>query len=132
MRKQNEFLLHLCSDLKAIVSCAVNDYLGNSSILIGPRASGKSTLVKHILRDVAAAHEAVRMESIFLHGSILSECQSALKFLLSKVKELVSGQKSSVPATVDYSANPEEEFSEFVSGNAYHCHCLKTFVLGRF
>ncbi len=90
----------------------MNDYLGNSSILIGPRASGKSTLIKHVLKEVSAANESVKMETIFLHGSILSECQSALKFLLSKVKELVSGQKG---VAVDYSSSSEEEFSEFVS-----------------
>ncbi len=110
--------------MKAILSCAVDDYLGNSSILIGSRASGKSTLVKRVLKEVAAGHEAIRMESIHLYGSILSECQSALKFLMSKVRELVSGHKDT--AAVDFCVGSEEEFSEFVSVHVAG-HFLLTF-----
>ena len=93
------------------MSCAVNDRLGNSSILIGPRASGKSTLVKRVISEVADCHTSARLEPIFLHGSILSECQAALKFLLAQVQKLVNGPKDGV--ALDFS-NAEEEFSEFV------------------
>lgn len=102
------------SDLSSILNCAVKDNLGNSSILIGPRAAGKSTLVKRVLKEVCEANATVRIEQIFLHGSILTECQSALKFLLSKVHPLVNGPKSM--AALDLSAL-EEEFSEFVISN---------------
>lgn len=80
------------SDLLSNLRCAVNDYRGNSSILIGPRASGKTTLTKQLITQTISEHSSTHMiEIVTLQGSIFSETQSVLKYLLNKFKGIVNG-----------------------------------------
>ena len=91
------------------LSCAVKDHRGNSSILIGPRASGKSTLVKQLTEKITRDHcETHQMEILTLQGSIFSETQSVLKFLLAKFKSILSGSSVIVDESM-------EDLSEYVS-----------------
>ena len=79
------------------MACAVKDHRGNSSILIGPRASGKSTLIKQLIDKVVQENSAAyQIESLTLQGAIFSETQSVLKFLLNKFKALVNSSSSTV------------------------------------
>lgn len=92
------------------MACAVKDLRGNSSILIGPRASGKSTLIKQLIDKVVQENSAAyQIESLTLQGAIFSETQSVLKFLLNKFKALVNSSSSTV-----YEEDTED-LSEFVN-----------------
>ena len=94
------------------MACAVKDHRGNSSILIGPRASGKSTLIKQLIDKIVQENSAAyQIESLTLQGAIFSETQSVLKFLLNKFKALVNSSSSTV-----YEEDTED-LSEFVN---YH------------
>ena len=98
------------------MGCAVKDYRGNSSILIGPHASGKSQLIKQVMNEIISEHSSnVRIETITLYGQIFPECQSVLRFMMDKVQQLIKPRTS---GRVEYSAPAEgEELSEFVSLN---------------
>lgn len=100
--------LFLLRDLMSNLNCAVKDYRGNSSILIGPHASGKSTLIKQL--TCAINQENVQIERITLQGSIFAETQSVLKFLLAKMKALTNST-CSIPLD-------DEEISEFVKSHS--------------
>lgn len=90
-------------------TCAVKDNRGNSSILIGPHASGKSTLIKQLIQKITIDHEEThQIENLILQGTIFSETQSVLKYLLTQVGGFVSGQGG---GNEDIN---EEELSEFV------------------
>ena len=93
------------------LTCAVKDHRGNSSILIGPRASGKSTLVKQLNQKIKSEHEeSHQIVNLTLQGSIFSETQSVLKFLLAKFKSIVNGGGASVSED-----EHTEDLSEYVS-----------------
>lgn len=99
----------LFSDLLSNLKCAVNDYRGNSSILIGPRSSGKSTLIKQLITGIKEVNASSHViESLILQGSIFSETQSVLKYLLGKFKAMVNG------GIVEIAEESTEDLSEYV------------------
>lgn len=92
------------------LKCAVSDYRGKSSILIGPRSSGKSTLIKQLITGIKEENVSSHfIDSLTLHGSIFSETQSVLKYLLGKFKAMVNG--GTLTEIIDES---EEDLSEYV------------------
>lgn len=102
-------VIFCCSDLLSNLSCAVQDHRGNSSILIGPRASGKSTLVRQLTEKLTLEHgKTHQIEHLTLQGAIFSETQSVLKFLLAKFKAIVDGAS-------EIEDEPAEDLSEYVS-----------------
>lgn len=73
------------SDLLSNLRCGVKDNRGNSTILIGPRASGKSTLIKQIIEGIVRENSSShKFEIVNLQGLIFSDTISVLKYLLSK------------------------------------------------
>ena len=91
------------------LSCAVKDHRGNSSILIGPRASGKSTLIKQLIEKITRENgEAYQIENLTLQGSIFSETQSVLKFLLTKFRTILNC------STIVEEEESIEDMSEYV------------------
>lgn len=88
----------------------MSDYRGNSSILIGPRSSGKSTLIKQLIAGIKEENESSHViESLILQGSIFSETQSVLKYLLWKFKGIVNGTSSNEIVDETF-----EDLSEYV------------------
>ena len=88
------------------LKCAIRDYRGNSSILIGPRASGKSTLINQLIRQLQEQNTTTTtIDSLILYGSLFSETQSVLRFLLGKLRAKLG---ESDPQ------NNDEEISEYV------------------
>lgn len=108
-----KYYLYL-SDLMSNLKCAVKDYRGNSSILIGPRSSGKSTLMKQFIAEVVEENSSSHnFDTLILQGSIFSETQSVLKYLLGKFKGMVTGSTANI---IDDST---EDLSEYVRFNQY-------------
>lgn len=94
------------------LKCAVNDNRGNSSILIGPRASGKTTLIKQLITETVANNDSTHtIETLTMQGAIFSETQSVLKYLLGKLKTIVSGQS----VIEDHQSEDLNDLSEYVS-----------------
>lgn len=114
------FIIRIFSDLMSNLRCAVKDYRGNSSILIGPHASGKSTLIKQLTDSIRDENPQIKIEKIILQGSIFAETQSVLKFLLTKMRELTNTTISII--------EEDEEISEFVILNHFVFYKLIQFV----
>lgn len=103
-------------DLMSNLKCATRDYRGNSSILIGPRASGKSTLVNQLISQLKdQTISTTIIDSIILYGSLFSETQSVLRFLLGKLKSKIEGYELGVDNFIESENNNDEEISEYVS-----------------
>jgi GTPase SAR1 family protein len=101
--------IKIFSDILSNLRCAVNDYRGNSSILIGPRSSGKSTLIKQLITEIKIENYSSHViESLILQGSIFSETQSVLKYLLGKFKGLLNGKLTEIIEETS------EDLSEYV------------------
>ena len=92
------------------LNCAVNDNRGNSSILIGPRASGKSTLIKQLIEEINQKSDFKnhQIETLRLDGLIFAETRSVLNFLLSKFRSLLSVKNET-------ELEEEEDISEFMA-----------------
>jgi len=97
------------------LKCAVHDYRGNSSILIGPRSSGKTTLIKQLITGIKEENNSSHfIDSLILQGSIFSETQSVLKYLLGKFKGIVNGTSVEI---IDESV---EDLSEYVKSGCFY------------
>jgi ABC-type cobalamin/Fe3+-siderophores transport system ATPase subunit len=81
----------------------LQDSRGNSTIVIGAHASGKTTLIKQVLRETSE-NEIVTV--IELPGRVYEETQTALKFLLGQMRALLG-----IESRNDFD---EAELSEFV------------------
>lgn len=90
------------------LKCALKDNRGNSSILIGPRASGKSSLIKQLVKETIEENcQTHQIETFTLQGLIFPETNSVLKFLLSKFRSLLNISETS--------EETEEDVSEFMA-----------------